>query len=129
MLESVTKLPEFIHVIPSDKRRKIVEEVIKDFQQKVISQSSNFKKALIHGDANEQNIIVEKTSGDWKIKAIIDFGDCHIGCYLYELAITITYMMLLTKNLDVGGYVLAGYMSVLGIPKEECSLLKVGIDC
>lgn len=110
----------------SENRKKLVEEVIKEFDHQVRRHSNRFRKGLIHGDANEQNILVEHQNGEWKIKAIIDFGDSHVGCYLYELAIVITYMMLLKKNIDAGGYVLAGFTRIMTISEEECSLLKVG---
>lgn len=125
-LDSVTKLSQFVHAVKSDYRKKIVEEVIKEFEHRVSSQSNKFRKGLIHGDANEQNILVENQNGEWKIKAIIDFGDSHIGCYLYELAIMITYMVLLKKDIDVGGYVLAGFSRIMNISEQEFSLLKVG---
>lgn len=124
-MESVTKLPQFLYAVQSENRKKLVEEVIKEFDHKVGRHSNSFRKGLIHGDANEQNILVENHNGEWKIKAIIDFGDSHVGCYLYELAIVITYMMLLKKNIDAGGYVLAGFTKIMTIPEEECSLLKV----
>lgn len=80
---------------------------------------------MIHGDFNEQNILVEEKQGKWHVKGILDFGDSHIACYIFELAITMTYMMIQGKSLDVGRYVLAGYSSVRKLPPEEFSLLKV----
>lgn len=126
MLDSVPNLPNFIHAIRSKEKIKLVDEVLKQFETRVTHSSHKFQKGLIHGDVNEQNILVEKNErGDWKIKAIIDFGDSHIGYYLYELAIAITYMIVLAKNLDVGGYVLAGFLDVMNISETEYSLLKV----
>lgn len=103
-----------------------MKEVLRDFQNKVADSSKTLKRGLIHGDINEQNILVEKQNEVWKIKAIIDFGDSHIGYYLYELAIAIAYMIILAKNVDAGGYVLAGFSKVMALPETEYSLLKVG---
>ena len=50
------------------------------------------------------------------------------SCYLYEVAITIMYMMLDSvqlRTLDVGGYVLAGYLSVRKLNDVEMECLKV----
>ena len=71
---------------------------------------------VIHGDYNEQNIIVrdveERDEMDgYKISGIIDFGDMQRSCYVFEVAITIMYMMVESKIVDpleVGGHVLAG---------------------
>ncbi|CAG2055618.1 unnamed protein product [Timema podura] len=88
---------------------------------------------LIHGDFNEQNILVSSTGEDdpWQITAILDFGDTHISCYLFELAITLCYMMLLTCEgmdpLDVGAHVLAGYSTVRVVPVTELQSLKTCI--
>lgn len=103
----------------------MIEKIITQFECKVLNIQNTFKNGLIHGDANEQNILVEIKNGKWKIKAILDFGDSHIGCYLYELAIAITYMMLVAKDVNVGGYVLAGYLKHMNISEREYLLLKV----
>ena len=68
---------------------------------------------VIHGDYNEQNIIVtqEENVSESKIIGLIDFGDMSHSCYVFEAAITIMYMMVesrIVDPLDVGGYVLAG---------------------
>lgn len=125
MLDSVLKLSQFIHVVKSEKRRRIIEEVMKQFEDRIIAVSNKLNKGMIHGDVNEQNIVVENINGEWKIKAILDFGDAHYGCYLYELAIAITYMILVAKTLDVGGYVLAGFLRHMEISEQEFPLLKV----
>jgi len=63
----------------------------------------------------------------WEIAAVLDFGDTHHSCYLFELAICLCYMMLLaadTDPLDAGGHVIAGYSTVRRLPDAELSLLK-----
>lgn len=125
MLESVKRLPEFIYAVNSEKRRKLIGEVLEEFAKRVVALSHNFERGLLHGDINEQNILVKKMNGEWKISAILDFGDSHYGCYLYELALALTYMMLVSNSLEVPGYVLAGYLTHMNISEEEYSLLKV----
>lgn len=44
----------------------------------------------------------------------------NLGCYVYELAICIMYMMLEHPNhIDVGGHILAGWESVLPLNEAE----------
>lgn len=62
---------------------------------------------------------------DWRISAVLDFGDAHRSCYLFELAITMAYMMLLTSDVKTGGLVIAGYSTVRIIPEKEFKLLRV----
>lgn len=104
----------------------MVNAIIEEFENRVLSIRNSFEAGMIHGDFNEQNIILQETEcGKWTMKAVLDFGDSHLSCYLYEIAISMAYMMILGKDVTIGGYVLAGYSSIRRIPDEEFSLLKV----
>lgn len=105
---------------------------------------------IIHGDINEQNILVKHLAVPYKDSAsanssnssrndqptefdicgILDFGDVANSYYIYEVAIAIMYMMLDSKIvdlLDVGGHVLAGYSSSSerGLNEVEFKALRV----
>jgi hydroxylysine kinase len=83
---------------------------------------------MIHGDFNEQNIIVSKGSGgEYKIAGVLDFGDSQYSCLLFEIAIALTYMMLITGEIESGGFFLAGYQMNRLIPENEMRLLKVNL--
>lgn len=84
---------------------------------------------MIHGDINDQNVVLTPGPADesWDIAAVLDFGDTQHSCYVFELAICICYMMLLTAEtdpLDAGGHVIAGYNTVRPLPDVELSILK-----
>lgn len=109
---------------------EIVEEVIAAFEKKVIANDEIFEKGLIHGDFNEQNILVHlvgktKAGTEHKISGIIDFGDTSESNLIFELAIAMAYMMILSKDVTSGGFVLAGYTSVRVIPEAEKKVLRV----
>lgn len=125
MLQEVPKLRQFIYAVTDEPRKNIVLDVIKEFESRVLPLLNKLDQGLIHGDANERNIIVEETDGKWNFKTIIDFGDSSLSYYLFELAITMMYMILESRDLDTGGYVLAGYSSVRKVPDIEFHLLKV----
>lgn len=125
MLDSVPNLNQFLFAIENAQKKGRVYEIIEQFQARVLSIRNDLEKGVIHGDFNEQNIIMENVEGQWKIKGILDFGDSQYSCYLFELAITITYMVLLGKNLDIAGFVIAGYSTIRKPTKVEFSLLKV----
>ncbi|KAJ8924242.1 hypothetical protein NQ315_007034 [Exocentrus adspersus] len=127
MLKCTPELRQFIFAVTDESRKKTILEIINEFETRVLPLSDTFQSGLIHGDFNEQNIIVEEDDGEWKIKAVIDFGDSHLASYLFELAICMAYMMVQARDLDAGGYVLAGYSSVREVPDEEFRLLKVCI--
>jgi len=76
---------------------------------------------VIHGDFNHQNVLIrrsdsplsESTGSDVvSVVGAIDFGDSEYAPYVYELSIAIMYCMLHSRSpLDVGGHLLAGYLS------------------
>ncbi|VEN57966.1 unnamed protein product, partial [Callosobruchus maculatus] len=129
MLELVPDIKKYLYALKDSVKEDLVTTIVKDFEGRVLSVFSNFKKGIIHGDINEQNIIVEKGDNkEYPLKGIIDFGDVNEACYLFELAIVMTYMILEAKDVEVGSYVIAGYESVRDVPIEEFRLLKICIE-
>ena len=96
---------------------------------------TSFIKGIIHGDYNDQNILVGESSDSAAIQGdkehdiigVIDFGEMMNSYYVFEVAITIMYMMVESKIVDpllVGGHVLAGYLGVRQLSDVEFSVLK-----
>ncbi|XP_077286531.1 hydroxylysine kinase [Arctopsyche grandis] len=131
MLQNVPKVVDFKDAVKEPELLEILDQVIKAFQDQVMPVIPTLDKGLIHGDINEHNIIVSlkdpAKENDWRISAILDFGDSHKSCYLFELAIAMAYMMLLTGDVKTGGFVLAGYSTVRIVPEKELKLLRICI--
>ena len=54
------------------------------------------------------------------VSGILDFSELMNGCYVFEVAILITYMTLESSSpLDVGGAVLAGWESIMPLTDDE----------
>lgn len=130
-LESADNILNFTFAVKDLQMRKMVEEIIDEFKKTVLSQKHVLEKGMIHGDFNEQNVLCEQNeNGKWIVSAVLDFGDSAKSCYLYELAITMCYLIFECQEngLDylVGsGYVLAGYKKVRSLTDLEHALLKV----
>ncbi|KAK7792468.1 hypothetical protein R5R35_013860 [Gryllus longicercus] len=129
MLESVPKVKKFTFAVQDIQKHSLASDVIEVFEKDIVPIIPNLERGLLHGDCNEQNILVQKspTSDDWCVYGIIDWGDCHISCYVFELAIMICYMMLQCKLLDpleAPGHILAGYITRRKLPEIEFQLLK-----
>ncbi|XP_078055947.1 hydroxylysine kinase-like [Mustelus asterias] len=101
-----------------------------------------FAPGIIHGDCNEYNILLEpldpsaedadqrSTQPEFQISAILDFGDMNYGCFVYELVISITYLMVVSEDpIGVGGHVIAGFESVLPLTEEERDALFLLVLC
>lgn len=84
-----------------------------------------------HGDFNDHNILVQPDdSTAYKISGILDFGDMSSGYYVFELAITIMYMMIENPTpLDVARDVLAGWESVIPLNEAERDALYLLVLC
>lgn len=132
MLSKVPDLEKFKYVIKDAEKLDLVEEVIEEFKYAVVPRLDDLEKGVIHGDVNEMNILVSPKPGasktDYRISGIIDFGDIQYSYYVFELAITMTYMMLLTGDPRTGGIALAGYTVTRRLPEEEYRLLKTLIS-
>ncbi|KAI9554916.1 hypothetical protein GHT06_020196 [Daphnia sinensis] len=131
-LNAVPKLCDFTYVIKYGHKYKLAMEVIDNFKSHVVPHLQKLKAGPIHGDFNEQNILVkpdENQPNKYVISGMLDFGDVHYNFYVFEIAIAVCYMMLECKSMDIldaPGHVLAGYNRLRSIPDEEFVLLK---DC
>ncbi|XP_055837835.1 hydroxylysine kinase [Episyrphus balteatus] len=125
-LMSIPKLRDFVYVLTDHGRKSIVEQIIESFETNVLPHVDKMKKQVIHGDYNEQNIIVEpkKNSDEFRVCGIIDFGDTTYSPIIFEIGIAMTYMILQAKSLVAGGVFLAGYDTNKPLKPEEKKFLK-----
>ncbi|KAG0724731.1 Hydroxylysine kinase [Chionoecetes opilio] len=129
-MENVPQLSEFLFAVKDEQRRKLVDDVLLAWQEKVVPLLPGLERGYIHGDLNEQNIIVYSREGDpstYHIDGLIDFGHNQHSCYLFELVIFIMYVMLDVKAMspnEVAGHVLAGYLTHRTFLDNEWDILK-----
>ncbi|XP_030647449.1 hydroxylysine kinase-like [Chanos chanos] len=133
-LSNVPLLEQYLHALDGKPVQKIVKSVIEQYKSEVVPNLSSFRKCINHGDFNDHNVLVEPDGpSNYKISGILDFGDMSQGYYIFELAITIMYMMIESPSpLDVGGPVLAGWESVIPLnetEREALYLLVLGRFC
>nr|XP_012147844.1 PREDICTED: hydroxylysine kinase isoform X1 [Megachile rotundata]XP_012147845.1 PREDICTED: hydroxylysine kinase isoform X1 [Megachile rotundata] len=125
MLASVPKLRQFTYAVKNTLERDLAHEVISVFEEEVLQVTSQLEQGIIHGDLNEQNIVVSSNSRE--IAAVIDFGDSHITCLIFELAITLCYMILQAGDVMMGKYVVEGYQDVRKLTNLEKEILKITV--
>ncbi|KAG9351193.1 hypothetical protein JZ751_025083 [Albula glossodonta] len=133
-LANVHLLEPYLPAMDGDPVQQVVKDVIELYKKEVLPNMDSFCKGTNHGDFNDLNILVEPDDGgSYRISGILDFGDMSSGCYVYELAITIMYMMIEHPNpLEAGGPVLAGWESVIPLNQAERDalyLLVLGRFC
>jgi len=128
-LSSVPNLTQFISAVKDENRKALASEIINEFTQKVKPVENQLEAGIIHGDLNEQNILVKQQEGEdeYSIHTVLDFGDSQQSCLVYELAIVIMYMMAQCscEPNKAGGYVIAGYLDHRDLPVKEKQLLRI----
>ncbi|XP_053205935.1 hydroxylysine kinase-like [Panonychus citri] len=127
-LLSVDKLDEYLFAIENDGHRLLVHNIIEKFKEIVINKVSTLRKSIIHGDVNEQNVLVKKEDGKWTFSGLLDFGDSHSDPTIFDLAIACCYMTLDSRVIDpimVPKYVIYGYLSVEKITQQEWDILPI----
>ncbi|KAK2582677.1 hypothetical protein KPH14_004951 [Odynerus spinipes] len=125
MLVSVPKLRRFVFAVKDENREHLANEVIDAFEREVLKIVPNLAQGIIHGDLNEQNILVNPEGTD--IVAVIDFGDSQKTCLVFELAIVICYMLLERGEIGAGKHVIEGYQSTRKLTDLEKKVLRVSV--
>ncbi|XP_023699949.2 hydroxylysine kinase [Paramormyrops kingsleyae] len=130
-LSNIPLLEKYVPVMDGDPVQQIVKDVIWLYKSEVLPKLGSFRKCINHGDFNDHNILVKPDGpAGYKISGIIDFGDMSSGYYVFELSITIMYMMIESPNpVDVGGPVLAGWESVFPLNGAERDSLYLLVLC
>ncbi|XP_046365177.2 hydroxylysine kinase-like [Haliotis rufescens] len=133
-LDLLPWLVNLLHVIEDNGDRQMVSDVIKTFQSCVLDQRNDLSQGMIHGDLNEGNILVTEAADDdrWRdehdVSAILDYGDSAYQPYIFEVAIAMAYMSILSDNIPpqtASGFVLAGYLTQNDLSDREIKLLKL----
>lgn len=108
------------------------EKIFQAFEKHVSPKIPLFKKGIIHGDLNGLNIVLRQKSltDNYHVAGFIDFNDCVKTCVIFELGITLAYIM--QENLtpahcsnavEFVGPLVGAYNSVLPLTAEELDSL------
>lgn len=110
------------------------EKIFKAFEEHVNPKIPSFKKGIIHGDMNGLNIVLKMPCSSEYAKChvagFIDFNDCVKTCVVFELGISLAYIM--QENLhpvhcsnavEFVGPLISAYNRVLPLSTEELDCL------
>lgn len=125
--QSEWDLQHFIQVVsekmncisnPSD--RKLIDYFLLQYRENVLSELHKLRKSIIHGDANDHNVLVQ----NGEVSGIIDFGDMCYSQLINELAIGITYAVMEKENpVEWACHIISGYHKKLPLEQREIELL------
>ncbi len=111
---------KFIKFIDDPSEKKLVEYFFLQFKENVEPKLESLRKRVIHGDANDWNVLVE----DGKVSGIIDFGDITYSPLINELAIAVAYAIFGKDDFTKWAIpIIKGYHEILPLEEEEIELL------
>ncbi len=98
-------------------RRALVERALLQFRASVATRIRDLPQGLVHGDANDHNVLVS----DGVPTGLIDFGDMVQTCRVFDPAIAATYAAFHRPDdpVDALAEVAAGYHSVSPLASVE----------
>ena len=117
----------------NDTEQQVLQHVYSNFVNEVIPRLGNLEKHVIHGDLNDENILVvpDQFGDSYEISSVLDFGDVAVSYRVFEVAICMMYMIAMrvqqgdTDNeaIRAVGHFLQGYQSVYSLSDLSLPLL------
>lgn len=83
-----------LHEIADPSRRALVERVLSLFEAEIVPALPGLRRGVLHGDANDYNVIVGDPRREPRPVSLIDFGDIHHGILIAEAAVAAAYALL-----------------------------------
>ncbi len=106
--------------IKDHEKRRIAAYFLMQFRTEVQPLQHILRKAYIHNDANDYNVLVQ----DNKVAGLIDFGDMVFTNLINNLAVACTYAMFQQKDvLHAAAIVVKGYHEKYLLAEQEVSIL------
>ncbi len=121
MPDAPATLERFKPMLESNQNRELVEYFETLFRENVMSSGVNLRRSVIHNDANDNNVLVDRDdSGELTISSIIDFGDMVYSWLAAEPAVAAAYVMMASEDpLDVAATIIRGYHQALPLHESE----------
>lgn len=109
-----------LHHIRDHEKRRVASYFLLQFQTEVVPHLSSLRKACIHNDANDYNVLIQ----NGRVSGLIDFGDMVWSVLINNLAVACTYAMLHTDDpLSVASHVVRAYHQQYPLTVQETDLL------
>jgi 4-aminobutyrate aminotransferase-like enzyme/Ser/Thr protein kinase RdoA (MazF antagonist) len=113
-----------LEYIADAQRRAIAARHFERFVQTVKPRFSELPHSVIHGDANDHNVVVTGAGYDARVTGLIDFGDAVFCPTVCGLAIAMAYAMMGKADpLATASHVVRGYHAVRPLSELELAML------
>lgn len=111
--------------IEEPESRALVARALALFKEQVGPALPALPRSVIHGDANDYNVLVSPVTAEPRgVASVIDFGDMHFGLTVAELAVGATYAVFGRKDkLAAAALVVRGYHQERPLAEGEIGAL------
>jgi len=125
MIDALGTLEGFKTLLESDRQRQLVDSFENLFRDSVLRSDQSLRRAVIHNDANDNNVLVAGDGpGDLTISSIIDFGDMVYSWLAVEPAVAAAYAMMGKEHpLEAAIAIIQGYHESLPLRESEIRAL------
>ncbi len=113
---------KYVSYISSPAQQTLLRYFFMQLDNEVAPKMQHFRKSIIHGDANDWNVLVDKKAET--ISGLIDFGDACYTQTINELAIALAYALMGHENpIEKAIPLIKAYHEVLPLLPEELDAL------
>jgi Ser/Thr protein kinase RdoA (MazF antagonist) len=120
LANGLSVVSEYASLLKEAELRELVNRFAVQFETQVASRLEPLPRSVIHGDANDYNVIVDRE----RVVGLIDLGDMVHSYTVGELAVALAYVVLGKADpLAVSREVVAGYLSESSLNQDELELL------
>ena len=114
-----------INLFSDKKKREIIKMVLDSYQKNIKKKLNQFRYSIIHGDANNYNIVVKKN----KITGLLDYGDSIFAPTVCELSVALAYTLMNSDEIiDKCYYMVKEYNSIYKLNKIEIEAISTLIS-
>ncbi|MCP3673010.1 MAG: phosphotransferase [Gammaproteobacteria bacterium] len=122
-LDNIMVCRQYLSDVKNADDRKRIEHFFQHYINDTLPKLPSLRRAIIHGDANEQNLLVGAESSN-EITGLIDFGDLQLSTLVNEIAITIAYALLGEDDIEMASReILQGYTREFPLDATELEVL------
>jgi len=122
-LQSAAELRPLASTVPDTSRRRLVENVLDRFEERVAPRWPMLRAQVVHGDLNLDNVLLDDRG---RISAIVDFGDVGFGAQAADFAVGLASLLRGRPHDDLfraARMAIDGYESRIPLEQLELELL------
>lgn len=113
------------HLVTNTDQADLLNSFVAYFKSTVVDKLQFIPHQVIHGDANDHNVLVTSDPGHRKIAGLIDFGDLMYSVRIAEIATAAAYVMMDAGDpVGMACSLVAGYHGTNPILEEELDVLE-----